>query len=62
MVLKAPPTQCIDVSAPFNPRGDGYLSPSGGSSGQATAVAAYEWVDFAIGSDCEYRGSDKFEV
>lgn len=53
MVLKAPPTQCIDVSAPFNPRGDGYISPSGGSSGQAAAVAAYDWVDFAIGSDCE---------
>ncbi|KAL8963643.1 MAG: hypothetical protein Q9193_000112 [Seirophora villosa] len=56
MVLKAPPTQCIDVSAPFNPRGDGYLSPSGGSSGQAAAVAAYEWVDFAIGSDSTFSG------
>lgn len=53
MVLKAPPTQCIDVSAPFNPRGDGYLSPSGGSSGHAAAVATHEWLDFAIGSDCK---------
>ena len=53
MVLKAPPTQCVDVSAPFNPRGDGYLSPSGGSSGQGAAVVAYEWIDFAIASDCE---------
>lgn len=62
MVLKAPPTQCIDVSAPFNPRGDGYLSPSGGSSGQAAAVATYEWVDFAVGSDCEYQGGDMVEI
>jgi len=52
MVLKAPPTQCIDVSAPFNPRGDGYHSPSGGSSGQAAAIANYPWLDFAIASDC----------
>ena len=52
MVLKAPPTQCIDVSAPFNPRGDGYHSPSGGSSGQAAAVANYPWLDFAVASDC----------
>ena len=54
MVLKAPPTQCVDVSAPFNPRGDGYHSPSGGSSGQAAAVATYPWLDFAIASDCRY--------
>lgn len=53
MVLKAPPTQCIDLSAPFNPRGDGYHSPSGGSSGSAVAVAAYDWIDFAIASDCK---------
>ena len=52
MVLKAPPAQCVDVSAPFNPRGDGYHSPSGGSSGQAAAVAAYPWLDFGIASDC----------
>lgn len=52
MVLNAPPTQCVDVIAPFNPRGDGYQSPSGGSSGQAAAVATYKWLDFAIGSDC----------
>ena len=58
MVLKASPTQCVDVSAPFNPRGDGYLSPSGGSSGQAAAVATYPWLDFAIGSDCELSKSD----
>lgn len=57
MVLKAPPTQCIDFSAPFNPRGDGYQSPSGGNSGQAAAIAAYPWLDFAIGSDCELNSN-----
>jgi len=46
------PTQCIDFQAPFNPRGDGYQSPSGGSNGQSSAIAAYEWLDIAIGSDC----------
>ncbi|KAF2969762.1 hypothetical protein GQX73_g3871 [Xylaria multiplex] len=51
MVLKQEPTQCIDFPAPFNPRGDGYQSPSGGSSGQAAAIASYKWLDAAIGSD-----------
>ncbi|GAP82416.1 putative glutamyl-tRNA amidotransferase subunit A [Rosellinia necatrix] len=51
MVLLQHPTQCIDFSAPFNPRGDGYQSPSGGSSGQAAAVSSYAWLDAAISSD-----------
>ncbi|KAL8364197.1 hypothetical protein RB601_009776 [Gaeumannomyces tritici] len=51
MVLSQHPTQCIDFPAPFNPRGDGYQSPSGGSSGQAAAIASYDWLDVAIGSD-----------
>lgn len=52
MVGTTEPTQCVDFQAPFNPRGDGYQSPSGGSSGQPSAVAAYEWLDCAIGTDC----------
>jgi hypothetical protein len=52
MVGTTEPTQCIDFQGPFNPRGDGYQSPSGGSSGQPSAVAAYEWLDCAIGTDC----------
>lgn len=52
LVLSQEPTQSVDFPAPFNPRADGYQSPSGGSSGQASAVAAYEWLDVAIGSDC----------
>jgi Asp-tRNA(Asn)/Glu-tRNA(Gln) amidotransferase A subunit family amidase len=41
----------VDYLSPFNPRGDGYLDPDCSSSGSASAVAAYEWLDFAIGSD-----------
>lgn len=41
----------IDYSDPWNPRGDGYQTTGGSSSGSGSAVAAYDWVDFAIGSD-----------
>ena len=47
------PTECVDYQAPFNPRGDGYQSPAGSSSGSAAAVSSYDWLDFAIGSDSE---------
>lgn len=52
-VLKQEPTQSIEFLAPFNPRADGWQSPSGGSSGQACAIAQYDWLDIAIASDCE---------
>jgi Asp-tRNA(Asn)/Glu-tRNA(Gln) amidotransferase A subunit family amidase len=47
------PIECIDYKALWNPRADGYRSPAGSSSGSGAAVAAYEWLDFAIGSDSE---------
>ncbi|GJC89919.1 amidase 1 [Colletotrichum liriopes] len=40
-----------DVYYPQNPRGDGYLSCSASSSGGGCSIAAYAWLDFAIGSD-----------
>ena len=43
----------IDTHSPFNPRGDGYIWGGGSSTGSATAVAAYDWLDLAIGSDSE---------
>lgn len=49
-----PTCDYIDFHGPFNPRGDGYLSPSGSSSGSAVAVAAYQWLDFALGTDSQY--------
>ena len=48
------PLECIDFQAPWNPRGDGYQSPAGSSSGSGVAVASYLWVDISIGSDSEY--------
>jgi Asp-tRNA(Asn)/Glu-tRNA(Gln) amidotransferase A subunit family amidase len=44
----------VDYHAPFNPRADGYQSPSGSSAGSGAAMAAYEWLDFATGTDCEF--------
>lgn len=41
----------IDYLDPWNPRGDGYQTTGGSSSGSGSAVAAYDWVDFTIGSD-----------
>ncbi|RMJ08483.1 hypothetical protein CDV36_011904 [Fusarium kuroshium] len=45
------PTEYVDYQAPWNPRGDGYQSPGGSSSGSASAIAAYDWLDIAIGTD-----------
>ncbi|MCJ1358561.1 MAG: hypothetical protein MMC33_008561 [Icmadophila ericetorum] len=33
------------------PRGDGCQKPSGSSTGSAVACAAYDWIDFSIGTD-----------
>lgn len=41
----------VDYHDPFNVRGDGYLTTAGSSSGSGAAVTAYDWIDFAIGSD-----------
>ncbi|KAF1940448.1 amidase signature enzyme [Clathrospora elynae] len=41
----------IDYHDPWNSRGDGYQTTGGSSSGSGSAVTAYDWVDFAIGSD-----------
>jgi len=49
-----PPNQAIDYFPPWNPRADGYLRPSGSSSGAGVAVAGYEWCDVAIGTDSRY--------
>jgi Asp-tRNA(Asn)/Glu-tRNA(Gln) amidotransferase A subunit family amidase len=41
----------VDFHCPFNPRGDGYRSPGGSSSGAGSAAGAYEWLDFSVGTD-----------
>jgi len=47
------PLECVDWQAPWNPRADGYQSPAGSSSGSGAAIAAYSFLDIAIGSDSE---------
>lgn len=44
----------IDYHAPFNPRGDGYLTTSGSSAGSAAAIASYNWLDFTLATDSAY--------
>ena len=46
-----PTADWVDFHCSFNPRGDGYQSPSGSSSGSGAAIASYEWLDLAVGSD-----------
>ncbi|KAF7792761.1 hypothetical protein EIP86_003859 [Pleurotus ostreatoroseus] len=41
----------VDYHAPYNPRGDGYQDGSSSSTGSGTAIAAYPWLDYTVGSD-----------
>ncbi|KAH8905886.1 amidase signature enzyme [Coniochaeta sp. PMI_546] len=43
--------QWIGFHAPFNPRADGYQSPSGSTTGGAAALAADSWLDFSVETD-----------
>lgn len=40
-----------DYSYTLNPRADGYLVATGSSTGSAAAIAAYPWLDLALGTD-----------
>ncbi|KAF9445327.1 amidase signature enzyme [Macrolepiota fuliginosa MF-IS2] len=51
----ANPWEFVDFEYSTNPRGDGYLTAGASSSGSACAIAAYDWIDFTVGSDT--RGS-----
>lgn len=44
----------IENQSPFNPRGDGYLESDCSSSGGAVGLAAYQWLDYSIGSDSRF--------
>ncbi|KAF2029733.1 hypothetical protein EK21DRAFT_89516 [Setomelanomma holmii] len=41
----------VDYLDPWNSRGDGYQTTGGSSTSSGSAVTAYDWVDFAIGSN-----------
>lgn len=46
-----PPDEWVEFQCPFNPRGDGAMTPSGSTTGGAVALAGYEWLDCSIGTD-----------
>ncbi|RSL41159.1 hypothetical protein CEP53_012925 [Fusarium sp. AF-6] len=45
------PWKWNDFKYPWNPRGDGWLEVAFSSSGSGAAIAGYDWIDFAMGSD-----------
>ncbi|KAF4962163.1 hypothetical protein FSARC_9737 [Fusarium sarcochroum] len=45
------PWKWNDYKYPWNPRGDGWLEVAFSSSGSGAAIAGYDWIDFALGSD-----------
>ncbi|KAK3373516.1 amidase signature domain-containing protein [Lasiosphaeria ovina] len=51
LIAREEPTESVDFHAPFNPRADGYQSAWSSSGGSGAAVAAYNWVDFTLGTD-----------
>ena len=51
------PSESVDFQTAWNPRGDGHQGPGGSSSGSAAAVAAYPWVDIAMGTDSEFKST-----
>lgn len=46
-----PTDQWIDYHCPFNPRGDGYQTPSGSTTGGGAGLAGYPWLDISVGTD-----------
>ncbi|KAK7959519.1 amidase signature enzyme [Apiospora aurea] len=40
-----------DYFYPFNARGDGYLAATGSSTGSASSLAQYPWLDITLGTD-----------
>ena len=48
---ESPTADWVDWASPWNPRGDGYQGPGSSSSGAGGSIAAYEWLDLALGSD-----------
>ncbi|XDG08253.1 hypothetical protein ABKA04_007868 [Annulohypoxylon sp. FPYF3050] len=56
MIAREEPMDAVDFHTAFNPRADGYQSPAGSSSGSAAAVASYDWLDCALGTDTSGSG------
>ena len=45
------PCEWVGTICPYNPRGDGQQKSSSSSTGSASAAAAYDWLDFTLGTD-----------
>ncbi|KAI1411459.1 amidase [Hypoxylon sp. FL1857] len=56
MIMREEPLECVEYTAPFNPRADGYQVPSGSSHASAAGIASYDWLDFSVGSDTNGSG------
>ena len=48
---ETPTADWVDQLCPFSPRGDGYQDPAASSTGSAVAMASYDWLDVATGTD-----------
>ncbi|KAF2120079.1 amidase [Lophiotrema nucula] len=56
MIMREEPLECVEFTAPFNPRADGYQVPSGSSHASAAGISSYDWLDFSLGSDTNGSG------
>ncbi|KAF2798542.1 amidase signature enzyme [Melanomma pulvis-pyrius CBS 109.77] len=56
MIMREEPLECVEFTAPFNPRADGYQVPSGSSHASAAGISSYHWLDFSLGSDTNGSG------
>ncbi|RHZ68074.1 hypothetical protein CDV55_107783 [Aspergillus turcosus] len=56
MIMREEPLECVEFTAPFNPRADGYQVPSGSSHASAAGIGSYDWLDFSFGSDTNGSG------
>jgi Asp-tRNA(Asn)/Glu-tRNA(Gln) amidotransferase A subunit family amidase len=54
MIMREEPLECVEFTAPFNPRADGYQVPSGSSHASAAGISSYDWLEFSIGSDSTF--------
>lgn len=44
----------VDVGAPWNPRGDGYLDSGGSAAGAGASVSGYDWMEYAVAQDSKW--------
>ncbi|KAL8716106.1 MAG: hypothetical protein Q9220_000011 [cf. Caloplaca sp. 1 TL-2023] len=55
-------TEAIEYTSPWSARADGFQSSGGSSNGSGAAIAAYDWLDIAIGSDSKIHPFSTTEI